>query len=276
MAVLLFWNLGGRQDAVALRDLCRAHDVDVRLLAEAAAPSIEFMTTLNGPPGTPRPLWELPHLESRIRAFTRYPPQCISPAFDDSHVKMLHLRPPIGLPLLIVAAHLPSKLWAEDEDQQYRVRQLRSDIVTQETKFGHQNTVIIGDLNANPFEAALTAADGLHGVMDRRVALRRPPRIRGQNWDYFYNPMWSRLGDGSPGPSGTYWRAGTSLINYYWNTFDQVLLRPALLPFYDPAGLIVPEEAGVRRILDDGTGIGLSDHLPVAITLAIEKEMDSG
>jgi hypothetical protein len=276
MAVLLFWNLGGRQDAVALRDLCRTHDVDVLLLAEAAAPSIEFMATLNGPPGTPRPLWELPHLESRIRAFTRYPPQCISPAFDDSHVKMLHLRPPIGPPLLIVAAHLPSKLWAEDEDQQYRVRQLRSDIVTQETKFGHQNTVIIGDLNANPFEAALTAADGLHGVMDRRVALRRPPRIRGQSWDYFYNPMWSRLGDESPGPSGTYWRAGTSLINYYWNTFDQVLLRPALLPFYDPAGLIVPEEAGVRRILDDGTRIGLSDHLPVAITLAIEKEMDSG
>jgi hypothetical protein len=55
-----------------------------------------------------------------------------------------------------------------------------------------------------------------------------------------------------------------------------VLLRPALLPFYDPAGLTVPEVAGVRRILNDGTGDGLSDHLPVAITLAIEKEMDSG
>jgi hypothetical protein len=82
----------------------------------------------------------------------------------------------------------------------------------QEEKFGHQNTVIIGDLNANPFEDALTAADGLHGVMDRRVASRRPPNIRGQRWDYFYNPMWSRLGDESPGPSGTYWRAGTGLI----------------------------------------------------------------
>ena len=54
MAVLLFWNLGGRQNAGALRDLCRAYDVDVLLLAEAAAPSMEFMATLNGPPGTPR------------------------------------------------------------------------------------------------------------------------------------------------------------------------------------------------------------------------------
>jgi hypothetical protein len=108
MAVLMFWNLDGRQNAVALRDLCRSFDVDVLLLAEEPAPTVEFMAALNGPPGTPRPLWELPHLESRVRAFTRYPPQCVSLAFDDSHVKMLHLRPPIGAPLLIVAAHLPS------------------------------------------------------------------------------------------------------------------------------------------------------------------------
>jgi hypothetical protein len=66
------------------------------------------------------------------------------------------------------------------------------------------------------------------------------------------------------------------LFNYYWNTFDQVLLRPALLAFYDPAALIVPEEAGGRRILDDGAGSGLSDHLPVAITLAIEKDIEGG
>jgi len=45
MAVLMFWNLRGRQNAVALRDLCRTYDVDVLLLAEATAPSIEFMTT---------------------------------------------------------------------------------------------------------------------------------------------------------------------------------------------------------------------------------------
>jgi hypothetical protein len=34
----------------------------------------------------------------------------VRPIFDDGHVKMLELRPPIGVSLLIVAAHLPSKL----------------------------------------------------------------------------------------------------------------------------------------------------------------------
>jgi endonuclease/exonuclease/phosphatase family metal-dependent hydrolase len=103
-------------------------------------------------------------LASRVRAFTRYAPGRLVPAFDDPHVKMLHLHPPIGLPLLIVAAHLPSKLRGDDQDQGYRIRRLRSDIEAQEARSRHQNTLVIGDLNVNPFEDALTAADGLHGV----------------------------------------------------------------------------------------------------------------
>jgi hypothetical protein len=82
----------------------------------------------------------------------------------------------------------------------------------------------------NPFEDALTAADGLQGVMDKQVAARPARTVRGRVWDYFYNPMWSRLGDDSPGPPGTFWRAGSGLVNHFWNTFDQVLLRPGLLP----------------------------------------------
>jgi hypothetical protein len=115
-------------------------------------------------------------LASRVRAFTRYAPGRLVPAFDDPHVKMLHLHPPIGLPLLIVAAHLPSKLRGDDEDQGYRIRRLRSDIEAQEARSRHQNTLVIGDLNVNPFEDALTAADGLHGVMDKPLA-NRPARV---------------------------------------------------------------------------------------------------
>ncbi len=78
--------------------------------------------------------------------------------------------------------------------------------MAQETHLGHRNTVVIGDLNVNPFEDALTAADGLQGVMDRAVAARPARTVQGHAWDYFYNPMWSRLGDDSrvrPEPIGT-------------------------------------------------------------------------
>jgi len=237
MTVLMFWNIGRRENGTAIGQLCRKYDVDILLLAESAMASTSLVTEINVAAGSSRTYWELPHLGSRVRAFTRYAPGFVETAFDDGHVKMLELRPPIGVPLLIVAAHLPSKLWADSQKQSYRVRRLRQDIETQEAQRGHKNTVVIGDLNLNQFEDALTAADGLHGVIDKTVATRPPRTVDGQAWGYFYNPMWSRMGDDSVGPSGTYWRAGSDLVTHFWNTFDQVLLRPSLLPYYDPRNL---------------------------------------
>ena len=277
MAVLMFRNTGGRDNHAAMGQLCREHDVDILLLAEAEAASPTLAADINGAAGLTRTLWELPRLGSRIRAFTRYAPGFIRPAFDDGHVKMLHLSPPIGVPLLIVAAHLPSKLRAGDEDQAYRIRRLRSDIEDQEGRSGHQNTLVIGDLNVNPFEDALAAADGLHGVMDRTLATRPARTVQGKPWDYFYNPMWSRLGDDSAGPPGTYWYASSGLVNHFWNTFDQVLLRPGLLPYFNSARLRVLDQVGERSILSVGRGtVGLSDHLPLVLDLAIEKELTDG
>jgi hypothetical protein len=89
--------------------------------------------------------------------------------------------------------------------------------------------------------------------------------------------MWSRLGDESPGPSGTYWRAGSGVVNHFWNTFDQVLLRPELLSCYHSDRLIVPDRMGERLIIGkSGEEPSLSDHLPVLIGLNIESEKDHG
>ena len=245
------------------------------LLAEAETQSAHLVEEVNAAMGSARPLWELlPHSGNRIRAFTRYAPTILRPVSDSSYVKMLHLQPTIGLPILIVAAHLPSKLHADAGTQRYVIRELRDDITSQEARMGHQNTLVIGDLNVNPFEDALTAADGLHGVMDKEVAARSARTVRDRRWDYFYNPMWSRLGDESAGPPGTYWYVGSGLVNHFWNTFDQVLLRPGLLSCYDPGRLVVPDRVGERPILASGrgSGSGLSDHLPVVIGLSIERE----
>ena len=277
MVVLMFWNTGEHDNGEAVGHLCRDHEVDILLLAEAETGSARLVTEISRATGVRRTFWELPRLGSRVRAFTHYAPGLVRPVFDDSHVKMLELRPPIGVSLLIVAAHLPSKLWTGPEDQKYRVRRLREDIVAQEGHLGHRNTVVIGDLNVNPFEDALTAADGLQGVMDRAVAARPARTVQGHAWDYFYNPMWSRLGDDSNGPPGTYWHAGSGLVSHFWNTFDQVLLRPDLLSCYDPAGLVVPTHAADQLILGLSSGAaGLSDHLPVVLALSIEKEIGGG
>jgi hypothetical protein len=197
--------------------------------------------------------------------------------FDDGRVSIRNLRPPNSVEVLIVAAHLPSKLHSDDQDQSYRIRQLREDLEAAEGQVGHRNSLVIGDLNVNPFEDAMVAADGLHGVMDKRVAQRLPRSVNGRSCDFFYNPMWSRLGDESKGPSGTFFYARGCLVSYFWNTFDQVLLRPSLLPYYDEESLTIPSHVDGREILTpDLAGQSSPDHLPVVIKLSIERQKGNG
>lgn len=79
----------------------------------------------------------------------------------------------------------------------------------------------------------------------------------------FYNPMWSRLGDESAGPPGTYfYDGGSGTEKYFWHTFDQVLLRPGLLQAYETGHLEILTGIGTFPL--DG---GPSDHSPVLLRL---------
>jgi hypothetical protein len=164
--------------------------------------------------------------------------------------------------------------FANKEDQYLRVRSVASQIAKAENDAGHKNTIIIGDLNMNPFEDAMVAADGFHAMMDTNIAMKETRTVRGQKFDFFYNPMWSRLGDNSPGPSGTYYyNAGGSAINYYWNTFDQVLIRPELIEFFDHNRLKILTEIGGQSLMKkQAIDSDFSDHLPLIVTLDVEKK----
>jgi hypothetical protein len=89
--------------------------------------------------------------------------------------------------------------------------------------------------------------------------------------------MWGRMGDSSPGASGTYYYKGSGYINYFWNTFDQVLLRPALFDYFFQKDLKVVSEVGTKQLLNK-TGIlnASSDHLPVMLTLRIDRIASNG
>jgi len=63
------------------------------------------------------------------------------------------------------------------------------------------------------------------------------------------------------------------LKTYFWNTFDQVLLRPGLLPYYDGNALTVVTRVGERDLLDGNRDRpAVSDHLPLVVKLSLERE----
>jgi hypothetical protein len=232
MAVFLFWNTKGAAlyDEIGL--LCREYDVDVAIFAESKLAPFTLLTALNLT-GGPRYFTLVPSM-GRIQLFTRYPLEWIEPRFDSRHASIRLLKHPLGGELLIVAVHLPSKVHQKDEDQEFHARNLADAIVEEERHIGHNRTLVLGDFNMDPFENGMIVADGFHAVMDKNTAKRQDREVGGKSYRLFYNPMWSRLGDDSAGPCGTYYYNSSNAATYFWHTFDQILIRPDLLKSLTP------------------------------------------
>jgi hypothetical protein len=76
-----------------------------------------------------------------------------------------------------------------------------------ETQYVHTRTVVVGDMNMNPFEDGMCRSEGLHAVMCKHIARKEKRTVLGKERLFFYNPMWNFLGDETRGPPGTYYRS---------------------------------------------------------------------
>jgi hypothetical protein len=272
MATFLFWNINKRPLQNEIADLCEEYLVDVLILAEADVCDVVLLETLNRKKSA---LFRMPsNLSSRLKFFTRLPDPFFTSVHDERYIAIRRISPPIGVDLLLVAVHLPSKLWRKESSRVFDCTRLRKTIRDAELKTGHTRTVVVGDLNMNPFEVGVVASDAIHGVMDRATARRVSRVVSDQECEFFYNPMWGRMGDASKGPPGTYYYDSSEQVSYFWNTFDQVLIRPSLLDIFPDDGLKVLTSANGKKLVrannipDDKVA---SDHLPILFTIDTEK-----
>lgn len=274
MATFLFWNLNGKLLQSQVATLCREHEVDIMILAESKLSRAALLEALNERQASK---FRTPFNPStRLSFFIRYPARCLRPVHDDGGVAIRRLLPPIGPDILLVAVHLSSKLYYSDTDQTFRATRVVEAIQRAENKVGHTRTIVVGDFNMNPFESGVVGAGGFHAVMDRRIALRGGRTVQGKQHPFFYNPMWGRMGDSSTGPPGTYYRSASNPVNFFWNTLDQVLIRPDLLEFFSDTKLQVACDVAGQSLLSASgipdTSFG-SDHLPLVFEIDIERRI---
>jgi len=171
---------------------------------------------------------------------------------------------PHRLPILLACVHLPSKLNRSPDSQLLDCFDLARQIGVEEQRAGHSRTIVVGDFNLNPFENGMVSSSGLNSVMSRQVASRGSRTVDDRVLPFFYNPMWTRFGDGVDTTS--YFYDASEPVNYYWNIFDQVLIRPELANRFDTTKLEILRDAGPISLVS-GNGrpdrrVG-SDHLPI-------------
>lgn len=215
MTTFLFWNLNGKRLEETIVNLAFRQEVDVLILAECDIPPKVMLKALNP---KKKAEFHFPFsLCEKVMIFTRFSKRFLKPVFESGRFTIRRLMLPAREEILLVAAHLQSKLYQSEESQKFECTELSRIIRDEEDKVGHQRTLLVGDLNMNPFEDGLVAAAGFHAVMARDIALRRDRVVQSRRYPFFYNPMWSLLGDASSGPCGTYYyerRANNFFLEY--------------------------------------------------------------
>jgi hypothetical protein len=273
----LFWNIQKKPLGYLVRKLVDEHDIDIVILAEGGRDRWEILHTLNR--DRTQHLFhtdDLPDLVTRRRTlppriYGRVPKETLVRRRDDPGAAFYELVAPVGQHILLVVVHLPSPLHHDEHEQTQVATRVGSVIREVEASLGHQRTVVVGDFNMNPFDKGVMTSDAFHAVMTQATARRRSRMVKEEERAFFYNPMWGCLGDRTPGPPGTYYYDSPGHLPLFWNTFDQVLIRPDLLDAFDASSLQILERAGDVMLLGSRSGRpnqrSASDHLPILFSL---------
>lgn len=276
---VLFWNVGGRDIASLVAEVSSDRSVDLLVLAEAGKISpAALLTTLKAVSGMTY-LYQSSPAQSRIHVYTKSSHRSVRSIGDFGAVTVRSIAAPGCMPVTMVAVHSPSRMyWSHPADRVALARDIREILEEAEQSEGHVRSFVVGDFNSDPFEEALTAADGLHAVMCRKVAAGGSREVNKRDRKYLYNPMWSLLGD-RDGVPGTYFYRSSVNTCRFWHSFDQVLLRPCMIDVLVHRSIEVVTHTGANALADKNGRPArhtASDHFPLFFSLDVLKAYPEG
>lgn len=174
---------------------------------------------------------------------------------------------------ILCCIHLPSKLYAKSEDRAIIIRRIIHDVVQHEESLHTKKSILMGDLNEDPYDIGCLAASNFHGLPSASDASREQREVQGECFSMFYNPMWNFFGDFNS-PPGTFYHTNSNAITPFWHMFDQVLIRPCLISCFVTRSLEIVTRAGTVPLLDRNSrpDKSLSDHLPICFEIKEEQK----
>lgn len=272
MTSFLFWNIKNNPIESIIARLALKYEVDVLMLAECNIAPATLLLTLNE--SNDSAYYYVPKSDcSRIEIFTRFSNEfipIINDELESDKYTIRHLKRPEATDIILSVAHLPSKLYKGDKGLTVKIIKLSESIKKAEEIIGHSRTILIGDLNMNPYEDYVIMASGLNGTMSQSIAQEKTRNIDKEDYPFFYNPMWNFFGDFNSDPLGTYYYRQAEETNLRWYIYDQVLIRPDLLSYFNINDLNILTSDGFTYFLSND-GIprknDVSDHLPIIFKL---------
>jgi hypothetical protein len=273
----LYWNIHKKDLTAVIVQMAHTYLPDLIILAEAELDTINLQLNINV--GQIQKYGILASVNREPLVLSTLPIGKIVDKADVMGISMKLVKPIIGPEFLLCVVHFPSKLYMDSNDQTLFATQAITNILDLESTLQIDKTFLVGDFNMNPFEPGMVGAAAFHSVMSRSIAQKHARIINGVQRQYFYNPMWYHFGDHPDNICGTYYYPNAGQVCYFWNMFDQVLIRPALIKYFNPQSLKILTAIGSESLLNEHgipNASKYSDHLPIMFDLTIEEGQENG
>ena len=147
-----FWNINKKDIRQLITEATWHHGVDVVILAESQIAPATLLRTLNR--DKKRAYHYCPIVGcDKIQIFASFHSEFILPVFETERLTVRHLALPGLIDILVAVVHFPSKLHWDDAIQALECVELSNSIKVAERQVGHTRTILVGDLNLNPYQS---------------------------------------------------------------------------------------------------------------------------
>lgn len=255
---ILFWNTHNNTEInPILNELIIENKISIVVLAEYNADILQLISNLANNGIEMKQYITLG--ESRIKIIGDITD--VIPGIQNKYYSLQIIRKKY----ILCCIHLPSQIYTKNEEaRRIIIKRIITDIEKAEDDNSTENTIIVGDLNINPFDHGCIDAELFHSLPYYEVAKKKSRIVADESFKMFYNPMWNILGDFCE-PYGTYYYNGSNGDNIFWHTYDQVMIRPVLREsFIDDSLKIITETHYFGLLNINGhPDKKISDHLPL-------------
>lgn len=265
---IVFWNVNRKDLTSLVCSLAKTTNADVIVLNENSVPSRSTLQKLRKEVSRdffiPRT-----NSEDRFHCFCRNSDLDLTEVHTGFRVSVRNLNISASSNLLVLVHGVDIQNYDTEERQAF-AQSLVTELQFVKDNRNTNRLIVMGDFNINPFDRGMNLAVGFNAMMTKACASAGTRRYLGKDYDLYYNPMWSYLGDLSEGPAGTIYDT-SHRGPYGWSMLDQVILSHSVLDLFGRVQIIT--DAGPTSLLnangrpDSGNA---SDHLPVMLELRDE------
>lgn len=141
------------------------------------------------------------------------------------------------------------------------IRELIADLREQEKIHKHSYSIIIGDLNASPFDDELIQKDSFNAVLYKEIIQKRKEVVyQSRKFRLLYNPILNHISERNHQYGSFYYTGGSKSL--YWYCYDQILMTRDLMDSFQ--GMEYCQSINGKSLLKEiSPNKSISDHLPL-------------